>query len=382
MLDHTNGVVVSFLRGLDLSGSMQGAGGVGGLLAVGCPTNGTHFVAYDGNGNVSALVSASDGTVSAEYAYGPFGEPVCGTGPMAKANPIRFSTQYADDATGDLKYLFRDYEQSVGRWLSRDPIEERGGINLYGLAGNDSLDGADPLGLRWIYTGVPPVMTWVPDDSPPPDGPGMPNDPPTFAVGLIPVYGSSLNSIYNFSQGNGGWGTFYSAMAVSDAFLARSIVTGLGKGCWKVGSHTWKATRSWYGRTRALASGTEVHHWLLHQNEGLGRWFPEWFKNQPWNLVVVDGGVVNGTRYSSKTIHLAIHGTSRRLTLEWYERALYGTPEWAQWAALDFSMHASTVFEQDCECSRQYPGQTVIKDGGNIILLPSEPSPSDPVLSD
>ena len=61
VLDHTNGLVLSFMRGLDLSGTIQGAGGVGGLLAVSFKTNGAHFACYDGNGNVVALVKASDG---------------------------------------------------------------------------------------------------------------------------------------------------------------------------------------------------------------------------------------------------------------------------------------------------------------------------------
>ena len=87
----------SFMWGLDLSGSAQGAGGVGGLIEVNDTANGTHFAAYDGNGNVTALVKASDGTVSARYEYGPFGELLRATGPMAKANPFRFSTKYQDD---------------------------------------------------------------------------------------------------------------------------------------------------------------------------------------------------------------------------------------------------------------------------------------------
>jgi len=124
VLDHTNGLVMSFMRGLDLSGTLQGAGGVGGLLAVNFKTNGTHFAAYDGNGNVSALVNATDGTVSANYEYDPFGQTLRMTGPVAKLNPIRFSTQYADDVTGDLKYLHRDYRPDLGRWKSRDPIDE------------------------------------------------------------------------------------------------------------------------------------------------------------------------------------------------------------------------------------------------------------------
>ena len=147
VLDHTNGLVMSFLRGLDLSGSLQGAGGVGGLLAVSFKTGGTHFAAFDGNGNVAALVSAADGTTSAQYEYGPFGETLRQTGPVAKENPIRFSTQYADDVTDALKYLYRDYNPVMGRWLNRDPIEERGGRNVYGFVYNDPVQNWDYLGM-------------------------------------------------------------------------------------------------------------------------------------------------------------------------------------------------------------------------------------------
>jgi hypothetical protein len=52
--------------GTDLSGTMQGAGGVGGLLAENDAAQGVHFVTFDGNGNVAALVKATDGTLSAD----------------------------------------------------------------------------------------------------------------------------------------------------------------------------------------------------------------------------------------------------------------------------------------------------------------------------
>jgi YD repeat-containing protein len=97
-------VAQSFTSGTDLSGNQQGAGGVGGLLAVNVIANGTNFVAFDGNGNVSGLVNAADGTFSAQYEYGPFGEVLRQTGPMAKANPFRFSTKYQDDETHLLCY--------------------------------------------------------------------------------------------------------------------------------------------------------------------------------------------------------------------------------------------------------------------------------------
>jgi len=170
VLDHTNGVVVSFVRGLDLSGSIQGAGGVGGVLAVragtsaqcGAMANTTHFTCYDGNGNVTALVKADSGELTARYEYGAFAERLRETGPMAKLNPIRFSTQYTDDVIGDVKYLHRDYDSDGGRWLSRDPINEVGlklltrsrtafnmveEKNLYGFVRNNPVSIVDPFGL-------------------------------------------------------------------------------------------------------------------------------------------------------------------------------------------------------------------------------------------
>jgi hypothetical protein len=66
--DGTSGTLSkSFLWGLDLSGSIQGAGGVGGLVSMKPAGAAAHFAAYDGNGNVSALVDGSAGTVSANY---------------------------------------------------------------------------------------------------------------------------------------------------------------------------------------------------------------------------------------------------------------------------------------------------------------------------
>ena len=153
VLNHTNGLELAFLRGLDLSGTMQGAGGVGGLLAIwdgpqpSTSQPSTHFACYDGNGNVAALVSGEGGVETARYEYGPFGEPLRVTGPMAKVNPLRFSTQYADDVTGDVRYLYRDYTPSTGRWKSRDPMGEKSGPNEYAFVENGGIDRTDVYGL-------------------------------------------------------------------------------------------------------------------------------------------------------------------------------------------------------------------------------------------
>jgi RHS repeat-associated protein len=140
----------SFLWGSDLSGSMQGAGGVGGLVEVtyygpGGTTN--TFPAFDGNGNVSALFNAANGGTLANYEYGPFGELIRATGPMARLNPFRFSAKYDDDESDFLYYGCRYYNPSTGRWINRDPIGEKGGLNLYAFVGNDSIDHYDAFGL-------------------------------------------------------------------------------------------------------------------------------------------------------------------------------------------------------------------------------------------
>jgi len=86
--------------------------------------------------------------LAAQYDYGPFGEVLHLTGPSARANPFRFSTKYQDDESDLLYYGYRYYNASTGRWLSRDPLEEQGGNNLYNMVGNDSVDSFDILGMR------------------------------------------------------------------------------------------------------------------------------------------------------------------------------------------------------------------------------------------
>ncbi len=142
-----------FLRtytwGTDLSGGLSAAGGVGGLVFTKIlPDNSIHANGMDLNGNVTLLVSTTTGQATATYDYGPFGEPIRESGEYAKLNPYRFSTKYADDETGLMDYGHRYYGALDGRWKSRDPIEEKGGENLYGFAGNDGIDQIDLLGKR------------------------------------------------------------------------------------------------------------------------------------------------------------------------------------------------------------------------------------------
>ena len=124
-----NAIIRSLLWGLDLSGSLQGAGGVGGLFCFRQHSGslaGSHFAAYDGNGNVMALVDGKTGSTSARYEYDPFGQTIRASGTMATVNPVRFSSKVVDDETDLAYYGYRYLNPNVGRWLSRDPLCDDG----------------------------------------------------------------------------------------------------------------------------------------------------------------------------------------------------------------------------------------------------------------
>src|SRR2546428_1901505 len=71
--DGNNLPTLTLTRSRDLSGSLQGAGGIGGLLARTDAANGqTACFHADGNGNVTAMVNAQQ-VVVAKYIYDPFG---------------------------------------------------------------------------------------------------------------------------------------------------------------------------------------------------------------------------------------------------------------------------------------------------------------------
>lgn len=140
--------------GLDLGGAdvssanLQSAGGVGGLIMVemlpsGGGTPVPSFPTYDGNGNITAWVNAS-GTITARQRYDAYGTIIAQTG--TAPSPYGFSTKPQDQVTGLLYYGYRYYDPVTGRWPSRDPIEEEGGINLYGFVGNDGINLWDNLG--------------------------------------------------------------------------------------------------------------------------------------------------------------------------------------------------------------------------------------------
>jgi len=141
--DANNNVLVTYLRGLDMSGSLSGAGGIGGLLAR-TDTNGSTFYHADGSGNITALIDGSENIV-ARYAYNPFGKVIAQWGTLAGANEMQSTSKPL--CRGLTDSVLRWYDSDIDRWPNQDPIGERRGINPYTFVGNSPIDRVDPLGL-------------------------------------------------------------------------------------------------------------------------------------------------------------------------------------------------------------------------------------------
>jgi len=98
------------------------------------------------------------GVVKERFSYDTFGPariltPAYGS-PGTSTWTYLFHGEFLD-ATGLYNYGFRYYHPQLGRWPSRDPIEEEGGLNLYGFVGNRPTSVVDLLGLAaWHWDPV------------------------------------------------------------------------------------------------------------------------------------------------------------------------------------------------------------------------------------
>jgi RHS repeat-associated protein len=169
--DGSGTLLRTYVWGLDLSGSLTASGGVGALLEltnVSGSSTSNYYASMDGAGNVAGLVKASDGSLAAVYEYSGYGEPMRAEVFDAAVgdNPFRFSSRYTDLESGLVYYGSRYYSVTLGRFINRDPIEEAGGVNLYGFVGNNPVNGWDVLGndpssTVFVPPGLSPGGYWV-----------------------------------------------------------------------------------------------------------------------------------------------------------------------------------------------------------------------------
>ena len=84
------------------------------------------------------------GYLRTAYTYTPYGE-VTAEGDVTQ--PIQWSSEYSDDELGLVYYNYRHLNPHDGRWISRDPIAEQGGWNLFAFVKNNGVKSIDLLGL-------------------------------------------------------------------------------------------------------------------------------------------------------------------------------------------------------------------------------------------
>jgi RHS repeat-associated protein len=155
----SNTPTATYTRGLDLSTTLHGAGGIGGLLAKSTGYSSGNWSTHryyhsDGSGNVTYLAdNTSSATLKAKYKYDAFGRLITSSGTDAASNLYRFSSKELHSNSGLYYYGFRFYDPSLGRWINRDPLGEAGGINLYGFVHNNPNYYADTDGrAAWAIT--------------------------------------------------------------------------------------------------------------------------------------------------------------------------------------------------------------------------------------
>jgi RHS repeat-associated protein len=104
-----------------------------------------NYYTRDHLGSVREMLNSS-GTIVARYSYDPYGRTtlVSGTNLATK----QYANYYVHAASGLYLTKYRAFDPATGRWLSRDPIGEDGGLNLYGYVSNDPEEFSDILGLE------------------------------------------------------------------------------------------------------------------------------------------------------------------------------------------------------------------------------------------
>ncbi|MCF7818477.1 MAG: hypothetical protein K9M54_11410, partial [Kiritimatiellales bacterium] len=131
--------------------------GVDNILAMtvypnGSPSGTTYHYLKDHQNSVIALTDAS-GTVVESYEYDAYGNTKVfdATGneltESAYGNRYCFQGREIDWATGLYHFRARWYDPGTGRWLSKDPIGIRGGLNQYVFCADNPVMFVDPMGL-------------------------------------------------------------------------------------------------------------------------------------------------------------------------------------------------------------------------------------------
>jgi len=223
--------------------------------------------------------------VVAQYEYGPFGELLRATGPLARTFNFLFSTKYFDWETGLYYYGHRYYNPSTGRWPNRDPIAEAGGFHLYAFCANNPVRYIDAYGRDITdWTWVEPAANFA-------AGVGD-----SLTMGIT----SWLRGKMDIDQVDYSSGLYYVGEATEIA-VETTITLGSGALVKRSAQFAGKAARytltgnyragklKSLGYARGEVKGGIVHHWNPVRQ---GR-FPlpyRWAGGGNWNMVFLQDG--------------------------------------------------------------------------------------------
>ncbi len=115
----------------------------------------SYYYTRDHLGSVREVLDGS-GTLQARYDYDPYGRRSVVSGTFQAT--FGYTGHYWNAASGLHFAMYRTYDPSNGRWLSRDPIKENRGLNLYGYVGNNPINAIDPKGLTAGGAGIGGVI--------------------------------------------------------------------------------------------------------------------------------------------------------------------------------------------------------------------------------
>ncbi|WP_413569919.1 RHS repeat domain-containing protein [Bdellovibrio sp. HCB117] len=111
----------------------------------------SYRIVSDSLGSPRLVVKVSDGSVLQKVTYDEFGRVLSDTN--SGAIPFKFAGGLYDEDTHLIRFGARDYDPSIGRWLSKDPILFLAGdSNVFGYVAQDPVNSIDPSGLYEICT--------------------------------------------------------------------------------------------------------------------------------------------------------------------------------------------------------------------------------------
>jgi RHS repeat-associated protein len=204
------------------------------------------YYARDHLGSVRDVLDQA-GNKLASYDYDPYGKLI---NPSATPPEFGFAGMQYHAPSGLYLTWFRAYDAQTGRWLSRDPIGENGGVNLYGYVGGDPVGFIDPLGL-------------APDDIfPTPDATAIDAARYSFGKDRSPQRTRAKDHEYGgwiYARPEGG----YSYTWNEGPFRKDSV---------NLGEQHCKAVASWHTHPYGPAERKDNSDFSLYQEPEQGRW--------------------------------------------------------------------------------------------------------------